>query len=77
MAQNSNPSSFLMMQGRRNARTEQINKFEDGLAEFIVTRDLFIGRRSSILAPEDFLREKEAHLKDHYQFLRTEKTLRL
>lgn len=51
-----------VLQGRRNARTEQIDKFEDGMVEFCIAFSVFIGRRSSVLAFEDFLPEKEAHL---------------
>lgn len=52
----------MLLQGRRNARTEHIDKFEDGMVEFSVAWGLFIRRRSSVLALEDFLREEEAHL---------------
>lgn len=58
-----NPSSFGVLQGRRNAQSEHIDKFEDGMVEFRVACSLFIGRRPSVLALEDFLPEKEAHLK--------------
>lgn len=55
----------MLLQGRRNARTEHIDKFEDGMVEFSVAWGLFIRRRSSVLALEDFLREEEAHLETH------------
>lgn len=58
-----NSSSSGLLQGRRNAQFEHSNKFEDGMVEFRVACSLFIGRRSSVLALEDFLPEEEAHLK--------------
>lgn len=68
-----NPSSYgMLLQGRRNARTEHIDKFEDGMVEFPVAWGLFIRRRASVLALEDFLREEEAHLNTRYHVSRTE-----
>jgi hypothetical protein len=49
-----------VIQGGGNAGPEQANKLEDGLAWVPLTRHLLISGRLAAVAPEDFLREKEA-----------------
>lgn len=48
------------VQGGGNAGPEQANKLEDGLARVPLARHLLISGGLAAVAPEDFLREKEA-----------------